>query len=98
MHCVLCPFGFDVENGWRYFFAVFLLLCYNQAMRNWSTDTTELKKDPERYAQWRLEHLINFGLGGERIGRKELLKYWDRMHLDQKKKNYLALLLWPKQS
>ncbi|MFZ1736223.1 MAG: hypothetical protein IPJ67_04895 [Candidatus Moraniibacteriota bacterium] len=49
------------------FFAVFPLLRYNQAMQNWSTDIAELKKDPEQYALWRLEHLVNFGLGGERI-------------------------------
>ncbi len=92
-----CLFEFEV-NRFGYFFAVFPLLCYNQAMQNWSVDTTELQKDPEQYALWRLEHLVNFGLGGERIDQKELRKYWGKMNLDPNKKNYLTMLLWPKQS
>jgi len=31
-------------------------------MKNWSTDTTELKKDKAAYAIWRCEQLINYGL------------------------------------
>ncbi len=42
---------------------------------------------------WRLEHLVNFGLGGERLDREELKKYWGVMRLDQKKKKYLSLLM-----
>jgi len=67
-------------------------------MYNWNTDTTELKKDPEKYAIWRLEQLINYGLDGEKIDRKELLKYWDRLNIDTQKRNTLSYLLWQKLS
>src|SRR5260221_402194 len=36
-------------------------------MYNWNTDITQLKKDPEQYAIWKLEQLINYGLDGEKI-------------------------------
>lgn len=67
-------------------------------MHNWSVDTTELKKDPQKYAVWRLEQLVNFGLDGEKLDRRELEKYWPLLNLDANKKNYLSFLLWPKQS
>ena len=62
-------------------------------MYNWSTDTTELKKDPEKYAIWRLEQLINYGLGNEKINEQELRQYWDRLEIDSARKKTLAILL-----
>ena len=44
-------------------------------MYNWSTDTRELQKNPELYAIWKLEQLINYGLNGEKIQEKDLKKY-----------------------
>lgn len=67
-------------------------------MYNWSTDTTELKKDKKQYTIWQLEQMVNFGLGGKKIKRKEIKKYWTELNLDSNKKKYLAMLLWPKQS
>lgn len=67
-------------------------------MYNWSTDTTELKKDRKRYAIWRLEQMVNFGLGGKKISRKEIKKYWPVLDLDCNRKKYLSMLLWPKRS
>ncbi len=63
-------------------------------MYNWSVDLRDLKKDKTKYAIWRLEQLINFGLNGEKIKAKELKKYWPKLHLDPNKKRYLELLLW----
>jgi len=65
-------------------------------MNNWSTDTKELKKDKKKYVIWRLEQLINFGLGKEKIKQRELKKYWSLLSLDPNKKRYLSFLLWPK--
>jgi hypothetical protein len=62
-------------------------------MHNWSTDTTELKKDKNQYAVWRLEQLVNFGLGGKKINRQKLKQYWSELYLDPNKKRYLAMLL-----
>jgi len=62
-------------------------------MKNWSTDTTELQKDPEKFSIWRLEQLINFGLDGERIDLAELRKYWDVVIIDPYKRKFLALFV-----
>ncbi len=62
-------------------------------MKNWSTDTTELKKDPEKFSIWKLEQLINFGLDGEKIDKIELKKYWNLLNLDPLKKKFLSLFV-----
>ena len=67
-------------------------------MRNWSTDTTELKKDKKQYAIWRLEQMVNFGLGRQKINRQELKKYWKIIRIDHNKKQFLKMILWPKRS
>lgn len=64
-------------------------------MYNWSIDTKELKKDKKQYKIWRLEQLINFGLGKEKIQQSELKEYWGLLNLDPNKKRYLSFLLWP---
>lgn len=62
-------------------------------MYNWSTDIKTLKKHPEEYASWRLEQLINFGLGNEKIKKKELIKYFSKIKIDPSKRKYLKFLL-----
>ena len=63
-------------------------------MYNWSVDTKELEKDPEKYAIWRLEQLINYGLGEEKLDREELKKYWNKLDIDNLTRKYLEFLLW----
>lgn len=44
-------------------------------MYNWSTDEKQLKKaDAERYKIWRLEQMINYGLGNEKIDERMVKK------------------------
>ncbi len=62
-------------------------------MKNWSTDTTELQKDPERFAVWRLEQMINFGLDEEKIDLHELKAHWDKLHIDPHKRKFLSLFI-----
>ena len=62
-------------------------------MRNWSVDETELKKNPEQYAAWRLEQLIRFGLDGEKINKVQLKKYLDKIDIDPAKRRFFQLLL-----
>ncbi len=62
-------------------------------MKNWSTDTVELRKDPNKFAAWRLEQLINFGLDGERLKLPELKKFWDIINIDPYKRKFLSLFL-----
>ncbi len=63
-------------------------------MYNWNTDTTQLKKNPEKYTIWKLEQLINYGLDGEKISKKELLKYWDKIRIEPQYRKFLQFLLW----
>lgn len=63
-------------------------------MYNWSVDEKELKKYPEQYTIWKLEQMVNWGLGGEKLSGDDLKTYWDGLFLDPIKKQYLAFLLW----
>lgn len=63
-------------------------------MHNWSVDLESIRKDPKKFAAWRLEQLVNFGTDGEKISASELKCYWDELRLDPRKKRFLGLLLW----
>lgn len=66
-------------------------------VHNWSVDEKAFKKaDPEGYKIWRIQQLINYGLDGEKLSRKEVKKYWPKLYLDPMTKRYLEFLLWPK--
>lgn len=62
-------------------------------MKNWSVNTSELQKDTEKFSVWRLEQLINFGLGEEKIDLDELRKYWDVINIDPFKRKFLSLFV-----
>lgn len=62
-------------------------------MYNWSTDTKKLSKYPEKYAVWKLEQLINFGLNGQKIKASELKKYFPKLNIDPQKRKYLSFLI-----
>lgn len=62
-------------------------------MKNWSTDTKTLRKNKDKFAIWKLEQLINFGLGKEKIKKSELKKYWNVIDIDPFKKRLLSLFL-----
>lgn len=63
------------------------------AAGHWSVDETELKKDPEAHAIWRLEQRINYGVGEQKLNKAELKKYWDKIDIDPFKRKALALAL-----
>lgn len=66
-------------------------------MYNWSVDEQKFKKeDPEGYKIWKLEQMINYGLGGGKINEKLVKKYWKKLFLDPETKKFLEFLLWPK--
>ena len=62
-------------------------------MYNWSTDTKNLRKYPQKYTVWKLEQLINFGLNGQKLKLSELKKYFGELKIDPQKKRYLKFLL-----
>lgn len=66
-------------------------------MHNWSVDTKELEKDPEKFTIWRLEQMINYGEPGEKLDEETVRKYWHtiRDRIDPGYKAFLEFLLWP---
>ncbi|HLD25789.1 MAG TPA: hypothetical protein VJC05_02000 [Candidatus Andersenbacteria bacterium] len=62
-------------------------------MHNWSVNEEELKKHPDEYQRWRLEQLINFGLGQEKISARDLRSQLPQLRIDPARRRYLNLLL-----
>ena len=67
-------------------------------MHNWSVDTKKLKKSPEKYSIWKMEQMINYGLDGEKLDRKEVKRMWNNIkdNLDPYKKRAIEYFLWGK--
>lgn len=63
-------------------------------MYNWSTDNAIVKKDKEKFTIWKIEQMVNFGLGSERIDEKNLRKYFLKINIDPARKKFLHLLLY----
>ena len=66
---------------------------YNVSMKNWSVDAKFLSKYPKKYTLWKLEQLINFGLGKEKLSRIQLKKHLSKLNIDPQKRKYLKFLL-----
>ena len=66
-------------------------------MYNWSVDEKAFKRaDPKGYQIWRLEQMINWGLGGEKLDEGLVRKYWTKLFMDKPTREYLEFLLWPR--
>ena len=52
-----------------------------------------LKKHPEKFEVWKLEQLINYGLGEEKINKQSLKKNIEKLDIDPQKRKYLEFLL-----
>jgi len=63
-------------------------------IKHWSVDTSELKKDPDAYAIWRLEQWVNWGIGADKALIKDLVKYWDKLDIDVWKKKALHQVIF----
>ena len=62
-------------------------------MYNWSTDEKKVSENSARFAAWRLEQIINFGLNGEKINEAELRRYWGEIDIDPARRRLLEILL-----
>jgi len=64
-------------------------------MHNWSTDEQKIKeRGPEAYTIWKLEQMVNFGLGGgEKISKKLLNKYFLKLNIEPSRRKLFELLL-----
>jgi len=68
-------------------------------MYNWSVDEKAFKKaNPEKYQVWRLEQMINWGLGGDKLNEALVRRYWKKLFMDEPTRRYLEFLLWPNKS
>lgn len=67
-------------------------------MYNWNINTKKLQKNPQKYAKWKLEQMINYGLDEEKLNREEVKKRWNNIKddLDPYKRRALEYLLWGK--
>ncbi len=75
---------------------LFCDLCYNIKMikKHWSINTTELRKDPEILAIWELEQWVNYGIGSTFVKKIDLIKYWNRLDIDEWKRKAISLALF----
>jgi len=62
-------------------------------MKNWSTNTKKLRGNKDKFAIWKLEQLVNFGLGKKKIKKSELKKYWSVINIDPSKRKFLSLFV-----
>lgn len=62
-------------------------------MYNWSVDTKKLASHSRKHSIWKLEQLINFGLGREKLNVNFTKRHLGVLHLDPAKKRYLKFLL-----
>ena len=63
----------------------------------WDYDKTEYKKQAETDPVWKLERLINYGLGGERIKKEMLEKHLAKLKIPENRRAFFELLLWNKE-
>jgi hypothetical protein len=60
---------------------------------HWSVDETKLAGDKDALTIWSLEQRINWGIGKNKINKKDLIKYWDKINIDVFKRRALSLAL-----
>lgn len=68
-------------------------------MINWNTDEKAFEKlHPKEYKLWRLTQLINYGLDGEKLDKKEIELAWPKIkdRLNPDKRKVLEFFLWNK--
>jgi len=66
-------------------------------MINWTVDEKKMKKtSPKEYKLWKITQLINYGLDGEKLDKKEVVKHWPELspRIDPESRNYLKFLIW----
>lgn len=62
-------------------------------MKNWSTNIKKIREDKDKFIVWKIEQLVNFGLGKKKIKKGELKKYWKVIDIDPSKRKFLSLFI-----
>lgn len=66
-------------------------------MKNWNTDVSKFRSEEEKIV-WELVQKIEYGLDGEPLSKKEIVKYWDRIkdRIATENRRLLEFYLWGK--
>ena len=62
----------------------------------WDYTETEYQKQAQADPLWRLERLITYGLGTEKLDRQELAEYLPKLQISEDRRAFLELLVWNK--
>ncbi|MEK7553191.1 MAG: hypothetical protein AAB504_00655 [Patescibacteria group bacterium] len=65
-------------------------------MNIWDYDIKKADQNAEQFIIWKLERLINYGLGNEKINENLLKKYWDKIKMPENTRIFFEFLLWGK--
>lgn len=65
-------------------------------MYNWDYNLKNIDERDEQFIIWKLERLVNYGLGEEKIDAKLLEKYFNKIKIPENTRAFLELLLWKK--
>lgn len=67
---------------------------------NWSHIDEEAMKreDPEKYRRWRIVQLLNYGLEGEKLDKKEVIELWPEIkdEVEPYTRRAIEFLIWGK--
>ena len=69
---------------------------YNVTMHNWDYNLKGVDEKNEQFIIWKLERLVNYGLGNEKLPENLLKKYFKKIKMPGNTKAFLELLLWKK--
>jgi len=62
----------------------------------WDYTKNEYEKQAAADPIWKLERLINYGLGEEKIDRELLKQFLSKLRIPENRRDFLELLLWNK--
>lgn len=65
---------------------------------SWDYSPKEYEKQAQADERWRLERLINYGLGGEKLRRDSLERHLAHLNIPEERREFLELLLWGRKS
>lgn len=62
----------------------------------WDYEKKEYEKQAKADPVWHMEHLINYGLNGEKLNEEMLKKHFAEIKMPENRRDFLELLLWNK--
>jgi len=62
----------------------------------WDYNKSEAEKQATADPLWKYEHMLQFGVGDERISCDEIRKVLNHLHISDDRRAFLELLIWNK--